>query len=81
MDPPNTTFAAFYEGEADRNSELRERTRHLTEVYLGKSKDSLDLVDSSLSASDCVAIFGSYAKFCVEEWREEDQSMSAIGSD
>ena len=65
---PQITFRGFFYSEAspiipgchDRN-ELE-----LSQVYVGKSKDVLDFVDSDVEVSEVIEVFGPYAKFIVE---------------
>ena len=38
----------------------------LSQVYVGKSKDVLDFVDSDVEVSEVIEVFGPYAKFIVE---------------
>ena len=39
----------------------------LSEVFVGKSKDSLDVVDSDLNIDEVIPIFGPFVKYAVDE--------------
>ena len=59
VNPPDLTFRGYYH---------REETRYIKcGPFVGSSKDQLDVVDSDLKVLDVTCVFGSYAKFLVEE--------------
>ena len=45
-------------------------------MHVGKSKDSLDLVDFTLTISDVAGVFGNFVKFTVED-PEEPETVRA----
>ncbi len=56
LDPPNLTFKGFF-------LYLKLSDLELSQTYVGKAKDRLDLVDSDLMIADVTVLFGAYAKF------------------
>ena len=65
---PTLTFRGFYHEQASKLIEdARSRPRELHSTFVGKSKDSTDVVDSELPVREVVAVFGPFAKFIVEE--------------
>lgn len=56
VDPPNLTFKGFF-------LDLRLVDLELSQTYVGRAKDKLDLVDSDLVIADVTVLFGAYAKF------------------
>ena len=69
VNPPDISFRGFYHNEATRFIEGGSSASRLElqSTFVGASKESMDLVDSSLKAMDVISVFGPYTKFIVEE--------------
>ena len=51
----------------------------LVKAYLGKSKDSLDLIDLDIDLKSSVNSFGPFIKFVVDNGGQESQVPSTVG--
>ena len=60
---PTFTFKQFYEENV--GSELSDRV--LKQVFVGQTKESLDLVDYDLVVAEVLSVFGRYVKYNVEK--------------
>ena len=60
---PTFTFKQFYEKKV--GSEFSERV--LKQVFVGQTKESLDLVDYDLVVAKVLSVFGRYVKYSVEK--------------
>ena len=63
MNPPNSTFRNFFCSEVLLNCDRCT----IQEVFVGKIKDSLDVVDSELIIGNIAQVFGPYVNFIVVE--------------
>ena len=63
MNPPNSTFRSFFCSEVLPSC----GSCTIQEVFVGKTKDSLDVVDSELIIGSIAQVFGPYVKFIVVE--------------
>ena len=64
LHPPSLTFQELYD------TQLKSKVSSqydLAQVYVGKVKDALDLVQPSMVIAEVVAIFGHFIKFAVEQ--------------
>ena len=68
--PPSHTYRSFYDAEVKVKCPIG--TGELSQVHVGKSKDSLDLVDFTLTISDVAGVFGNFVKFTVEDPEEPE---------
>ena len=51
--------------------------RKLSQMYVGKAKDSLDLVDLNLVVLEVAAVFGRFLKYaCTVDQAQEDTEVS-----
>ena len=53
------------------SDDLQKRLQ-LTKGYLGKSKESLDLIDLDIDLNLAIGTFGSFIKYVVDDEREEE---------
>ena len=60
---PTFTFKQFYEEKV--GSEFSDRV--LKQVFVGQTKESLDLVDHDLVVAEVLSVFGRYVKYNVEK--------------
>ena len=60
---PTFTFKQFYEEKV--GSKLSDRV--LKQVFVGQTKESLDLVDHDLVVAEVLSVFGRYVKYNVEK--------------
>ena len=75
--PPSHTYSSFFEVEVKASCPAN---CELSQVHVGRSKDGLDLVDSSLTIADVTNVFGSFVKFSVDaasELATDEQASSA----
>ena len=71
--PPSLTFRDHF------HQELSERCPSdcsLSEVFVGKAKDALDLVNSDLVILEVTPIFGPYVKYTVDQQNVQVRSLS-----
>lgn len=61
--PPSHTYSSFFEVEVKASCPA---TCELNQVHVGRSKDGLDLVDSTLTIADVTNVFGSFVKFSID---------------
>lgn len=61
--PPSLTYSAFFHSDVAKQCPQESM---LSNVYVGKSKDALDLVDGSLVVLEVGPLFGQFVKFAVE---------------
>ena len=61
--PPSHTHSSFFEVEVRTSCPA---PCELSQVHVGRSKDGLDLVDSSLNIVEVTNVFGSFVKFSVQ---------------
>ena len=75
--PPSHTYSSFFEVEVKASCPAN---CELGQVHAGRSKDGLDLVDSSLTIADVTNVFGSFVKFSVDSALESatEQQASAV---
>ena len=76
MSPPNITFCGFYHREATRFIEGCSRVAELelSKVFVGRCKETLDLVDSEMTVLEMASVFGPYMKFIVKQIGELQES-------
>ena len=68
MIPPNSTFRRIQHSEYFFSEVLPScDTCYHQEVFVGRTKEALDVVDSELIIGDIAQVFGPYVKFIVEE--------------
>ena len=60
---PTFTFKQFYEEKV--GSEFSDQV--LKQVFVGQTKESLDLVDNDLVVAEVLSVFGRYVKYNVEK--------------
>ena len=65
VNPPDVTFRRFYHKEMKEQPGVDSLV--LDSTFVGRSKDSLDAVDSDLRVLDVTGMFGPFAKFCVKD--------------
>ena len=61
--PPSHSFCSFFESEVKQKCSL---DCQMTHVHVGKTKEALDQVDSSLVIVDVTSVFGNFVKFTTE---------------
>ena len=54
------TFQSFYDSEVRLKCLVNQR---MAEVYAGRTKEALDLVDPSLVIADVTCVFGNFVKY------------------
>ena len=64
--PPNITFRGFYRTTVSVRVAEPDR-QELDSVFVGPSKEKLDLVDCGMCVADVTSLFGPFVKFVVEE--------------
>ena len=62
MNPPSLSFKDFYLTEAAPQCQSSSNCT-LSDVFVGRTKDSLDRVDAELVIPEVIAIFGPFVKF------------------
>jgi len=65
---PTFTFKQFYEEKV--GSEFSDRV--LKQVFVGQTKESLDLVDYDLVVAEVLSVFGRYVKYNVIFFSQEE---------
>ena len=73
--PPSLTFLQMF----DQLKPKLPSTVDLAEVYIGRAKDSLDMVDPLMVIVEVTALFGPFAKFAVTE-REGEKELEGQSS-
>ena len=72
--PQSLSFQGFWSRELV--SKCPDRT--LSQVYVGKAKDSLDLVDLNLVILEVAAVFGRFVKYtCTVDQSQEETDMTS----
>ena len=64
VNQPLCTFKDFYE------SEIKQQCNDgcvLSQVFTGKTKDSLDIVDANLIITQVIPMFGPFVKFTIDQ--------------
>ena len=64
IQPPSLTFRDHFSNELFSK---RGYNSSLSEVFVGKMKDTMDQVDSSLAITEVTQLFGHFTKYFVEQ--------------
>ena len=86
IDPPTATFRSFFNDSIATKMALGGydgRNRALSQVFVGKTKELMDLVDPDLVAVEVTSTFGPYIKYYLDandESRETTQASSSCAS-
>ncbi len=73
VNPPSLTFRNFFLSEV-----LPQRgNSEIADVFVGKTKESLDRVNYELVIADVISVFGPFVKFNTTEQTNEEVSIVA----
>lgn len=64
VNPPSSTLRSFFVSEIKPHCE---DNSEISDVFVGKTKDSLDRVNSELVITEVIAVFGPFVKFTVAQ--------------
>ena len=75
INPPSLTFRNFFLAEVRPRCE---DNCEISDVFVGKSKDSLDRVNIELVIADVISIFGPFVKYTVGQVHDEVVSIPSF---
>ena len=72
VNPPSQTYKSFFDSEVKPKCPVG---CQMNQAHVGKTKESLDCVDPSLSIADVTSIFGNFMKFTMDEAPEQAEEV------